>query len=227
MGAFSLSPSLLQLPLRRGLGPRRALVPVTGLVLFALVAARLVRGQAHPADSVLLETVGAVVIPLAAIALVRATLSGRSVGDAAAPLLFFGASRRAAATAQLLVATFLAATVAALATLGALLVVHAAQADIVRSSALAALAGAAYGALFTAGASFGRSGGGAIVVLVVDAILGPGDSAAAVITPRAHLRALFGGVAPADLSSRVSCVVLVVMIAFGLLVVNLRARPPR
>jgi hypothetical protein len=227
MGAFSFSPSLLQLPLRRGLGPRRALVPVTGLVLFALVAARLVRGQAHPADSVLLETVGAVVIPLAAVVLVRATLAGRSVGDAGAPLLFFGASRRSAATAQLLVATFLAAAVAALATLGALLVVHAAQGDIVRSSALAALAGAAYGALFTAGASFGSGGGGAIVVLVLDAVVGVGDSAAAVLTPRAHLRALFGGVGPADLSSRASCAALVVMIVFGLFVVNLRARPPR
>ncbi len=106
--------------------------------------------------------------------------------------------------------------------------VHAAPGDIVRSTALAALAGAAYGALFTAGASFGRTGGGAIFVLAVDAILGPGDTAMAAITPRAHLRALFGGVSPADVSSRSSCLALVVMIAFGLLVVNLRSlRPPR
>ena len=223
----TFSTALVQIPLRRGVDIRRALLPVAGLAAVAFVAARLARDLAHPADGVLLQTVAPLVIPLATFAVVRATLGGRSLADAGELLLFFGARPRAVAAVHVLVAAFLAALAAVLATIVALVTVHAAPDDLLRSSALAALAGAAYGAVFAAGASFGRNGGGAVVFLAVDAVLGAGTTAVAALTPRSHLRGLFGGVPPGDVSSRGSCVALVVMIALALLVGTFRAGRPR
>jgi hypothetical protein len=219
--------ALFQVPLRRGLSPRRALLPLTGLVLVALVVARLARENAHPADTELLETVGPAVIPLLGFALARATLAGQSLATAGEPLVFFGARDRAAATAHALVAALLAALASALVTVVALLAVHAAPGDVIRSSAIAAVAGATYAALFTAGASFGRRGGGAIFVLAADAILGSGDGAFAALTPRAHLRSLFGGVPPLDLGPRASFVALATLVAFAFLIIAARTRRPR
>ena len=220
--------ALLRLPFLRGLSPRRALVPVAAFVVVAVVFGRLAREHAHPADAVLLETVAPALIPLATFALVRATLGGLSLAAAAEPLVDFGARAREAAIAHALVATLLAALSAAVVTGAALLAVHDGAGELLRATAIAGGAGAAYGALFTAGASFGRSGGGAIFVLAADALVGSGYGSLAALTPRAHLRSLLGGIPPIDLGARASFVALAVMVAFASLVVTARTRrPPR
>jgi hypothetical protein len=219
--------ALLHLPLRRSLAPRRALLPVATLVAVAFVIARLARDQTHPADALLLETIGPALIPLSTFALARATLAGESLATAGEPLVDFGARDRAAAIAHALVATLLAALTAAMVTVAALVAAHDLPGDIVRSTAIAALAGAAYGALFTAFASFGRHGGGALFVLAADAVLGAGDGSFAAVTPHANLRSLFGGVPPLDFGPRTSFVALVAMGALSFFLIAVRTRRPR
>lgn len=219
--------ALLHLPLRRSLALRRALLPVAALVVVAIIAARLARDQPHPADALLLETIGPALIPLSTFALARATLAGESLATAGEPLVDFGARDRAAAVAHGLVATLLAALTSALVTVVALVAAHDVPADILRSTAIAALAGAAYGALFTAFASFGRYGGGALLVLAADAVLGAGDGGFAAATPRANLRSLFGGVPPLDLGPRASFVALVATGALSFVLIAVRTRRPR
>lgn len=66
--------------------------------------------------------------------------------------------------------------------------------DALRSGGIAGATGAAYAVMFTAGASFGRRGGGRGVVLIVDWILGSSFGAGAAFSPKASAAALFGTV---------------------------------
>jgi hypothetical protein len=194
--------ALLHVPLRRSLAPRRALVPIAALVAVAFVVARLARDQAHPADALLLETIGPALVPLSTFALARATLAGESLATAGASLVDFGARDRAAALAHALVATLLAAVTAALVT-------------------------AASNVATSACASFGRHGGGALFVLAADAALGTGDGTIAALTPHAHLRSLFGGVPPLDLGPRASFAALVALVAASFALIAVRTRRAR
>jgi hypothetical protein len=72
------------------------------------------------------------------------------------------------------------------------------------------LGGAAYAAFFGLGASFGARGGGRAAALVLDFLFG-GGTTIALVTPRAHLRSLLGGTAPAEVSQRASSAVLVAL----------------
>jgi hypothetical protein len=61
------------------------------------------------------------------------------------------------------------------------------------------------------GSSFGRRGGGRPVLLVVDWMLGASGGAAALMSPRGHVRNLLGGAPPMDLSERASALLLVAL----------------
>jgi hypothetical protein len=88
-----------------------------------------------------------------------------------------------------------------------------------------ALGGAAYASWFSLGAGFGRRGGGRLVALLVDWLLGASGGVMALFAPRAHLRSLMGGAPPMDLSQRASAVALAILALACALGAVGRARP--
>jgi hypothetical protein len=188
---------------------------------FALAARS--RGAAHGADHVLVDALGALVLPLVTYTLVGAVVGPRSLASSSAALVAFGAApvRVAAVTA----AVALAWCVLASAVLAAVvsIVAHGSSdpplaADAIASAYAGALGGAAYGGWFALGASLGKRGGGRTVLLVVDWVFGLGQGVLAVTTPRAHLRNLLGGAPPMGWPERASAAMLV---AFALACVAL------
>jgi hypothetical protein len=200
-------------------------------VAFAIVTRT--RGFSHPADRVLLEAYGPLVLPLLAYALVGVVVSGGPLSAAVAPLTALGAPPARVAAAACAVACaaclagggLLAAVVDALAhgTADAQPARELAR-DVWASAYAGGLGGAAYGAWFALGASFGRRGGGRLVFLAGDWILGSNDGATAVFTPRGHVRGLLGGAPPMDLSSRASTGALVAIAVVCALAATRRAR---
>jgi hypothetical protein len=96
--------------------------------------------------------------------------------------------------------------------------------DVLTSAWVASLGGVAYASLFALGASFGKRGGGRTAVLALDWLLGSGTGVVALGTPRAHVRSLLGGEAPAGLAAWTSsCLLIVLALAFAGLAIR-RAR---
>jgi hypothetical protein len=196
-------------------------------VAFAVVTRT--RGFSHPADRVLLEAYGPLVLPLLAYALVGAVVAGGPLSAAVAPLTALGAPPGRVAAAACAVAC--AACLAAGGLLAAVVDVLAHGAsdpplarDVLASAYAGGLGGAAYGAWFALGASFGRRGGGRLAFLAGDWILGGNGGAPAVFTPRGHVRGLLGGAPPMELSSRASAGVLVAIAVLCALAATRRAR---
>ncbi len=188
------------------------------LVLAFAVVARL-EAWAHGADRVLASAYGALALPLIACALVRAAFGGRSMISSTASLVAFGASPWRAALACICVAAMATALLGAgLAALVALIAHGVADPppgrDAIVSAYVGGLGGAAYATWFALGTTFGRRGGGRIVLLAVDWLLSAVGGATALVTPRSHLRNLLGGVSPMNVSERSSAVALVALAAF-------------
>jgi len=211
-------PALARLPVARLLRTPRTWIAAGAWYALAIGMAVLMRRRAasHGADDVLVEACGALVLPLVAYTLAGAALGARSVAASTAAVAAFGASRvRAAAatvgvgvTASAIAGGLLAATVA--------IVAHGAAdppvaRDALVSGYVGALGGAAYAAWFSLGAGFGGRGGGRLVALLVDWVLGAGGGTTALFAPRAHLRNLLGGAPPVDLSQRASAMALGVL----------------
>jgi hypothetical protein len=184
-------------------------------VAFALAARS--RGISHGADRVLVEAFGGLVLPLAAYTLVGAVVGARSLAGSGAALVSFGAPPARVAS------TTVGVAVAACALAGAVLAVVVAMTahgssdpplagDALASAYAGALGGSAYGGWFCLGASFGKRGGGRTLALVVDWVLGFGQGAVAVVTPRAHLRNLLGGTPPMGWPERASAAALLVLL---------------
>jgi hypothetical protein len=226
--------ALARPPLARLLRTPRALLALGSWCLLALgfaLAART-RGVAHGADHVLVGAYGALVLPLLAYVVVGAVVGARSLAASTAPLVSFGAPpARAAAVAVGVAVVACAALDAVLAALVAVLAHGAddppAAADALASAYAGLLGGATYAALFAAGSCFGRGGGGRTVLLIVDWVLGTGNGAVALVTPRAHVRNLLGGASPMDWSGRASTVVLLVLAVGCALLAVRRARTSR
>lgn len=200
----------------------------TVLALSIAVVARS-RGAAHGADRVLLGTYGALVLPLLAYVIVGTVLGARSLSGSTAPLVSFGARPQTASAVTIAVALVACvATSSVLATCLALLAHGSADpplaADAIASAYAGALGGAAYASWFSLGSAFGRRGGGRSVFLVMDWLLGTGSGAAALVSPRAHLRNLLGGAPPVDLSGRASAGALVLLTLFCALLAIRRSR---
>jgi hypothetical protein len=186
-------------------------VPIAAWSALALAAAVCVRGAAAgPLEAVFAP----LALPLLCFAVVGAALEGDGLRRSTRPLVALGASPARVAAATLAVACLAAAAVAALTGTCVALIAHGAGDPPIVGDALAtawvsALGGAAYAALFVLGASFGKRGGGRVLVLGVDWLLGSGTGTAALFAPRAHVRALLGGDAVAMLSGRASALCLV------------------
>jgi hypothetical protein len=208
--------ALARLPLARLARTPRWLLVIAAwcaaAVAFALVAHS--GGAAHGADHALVDAYGALVLPLLAYAVVGAMLDARSLAASGAPLVAFGAPPARVAAVTLGVAAAAAALMGASVAAVVAVVAHGGSApppgrDALVSAYAGALGGAAYAAWFALGASFGRRGGGRAVLLVVDWVLGASGGAAALATPRAHVRNLLGGAPPLGWSERASAVALV------------------
>ena len=207
----------LRLPLARLTRTPRGWAPILAWVILAIASALVLRRSGMSGTGGALEIVfGQLALPFIAFAVVGAVLGRDGLARSTRAFVVFGASpaRVALATigvavaASALVAGVLGASIAALA--------HGASdppiaRDALTTAWVAALGGAAYAALFSAGASFGKRGGGRLAALVVDVVLGSGTGAAALFVPRAHLRSLLGGDAVMGLPGRGSAGVLVVL----------------
>jgi hypothetical protein len=218
-------------PVARLLRTPRAWLPVLAWCALALAAAIAAhaRGSSQGARDVLVGAYGALALPLLAYAIVGGALSGGSLRASIAPLVGYGARpERAAAVAIGAAALACAAVAAALAATLALVAHGPSDPAPARDALISAYAGArggvVYAAWFALGASFGRRGAGRTALLVVDWVLGAGTGAAALITPRAHVRNLLGGAPPMELSEAASAWGLLAIAAACALVVLRRAR---
>jgi hypothetical protein len=184
-------------------------------IAFAVIARQ--HGWAHGADRVLSSAYGALSLPFIAYAIARAAFGGRSMVSSTAPLVAFGAQPWRAAFASVCVATtataLLGASLAALVALVAHGTADPPRAhDAIVSAYVGALGGASYAAWFALGTTIGRRGGGRLLFLGLDWLLGGVGAPTALATPRGHLRNLLGGASPLNVSERSSAIMLVGMI---------------
>jgi hypothetical protein len=126
----------------------------------------------------------------------RAT-AARRLEEAVHELARHGANRRSAALGMLLAPTASVALGTALLALVAVLLTRWPSdprlgSDLLASGWVGLLGGAAYALWFAFGSTFGRSGGGRGVLLVLDWIFGAGASLLALPWPRSHIRNLLG-----------------------------------
>jgi hypothetical protein len=223
--------ALARPPLARIVRGPRVWVAAGAWCALALVLAEVTRrsGAAHGADHVLVDTYGALVVPLLAYALVGAAVASQSLRASTAPLVTFGAAPVRAAAAAIAVTAVLSALSCAILGVAVALIAHGSADpprvhDALASAYAGALGGGAYASYFALGASFGKKGGGRSLFLVADWILGATTGAGALATPRAHLRSLLGGAPPLDLSERVSAMALVGLAVVYALVATRRSR---
>jgi hypothetical protein len=183
-------------------------------VAFA-IAARW-RGASHAADHVLLEAYGPLVLPFLAYVIVGGVVGGHSLTHAAAPLVAFGAAPKRAAVSATCVAAAACIFAGSILAAGIDVLAHGSTdppllGDAIASAYAGALGGGAYAAWFVLGASLGKRGGGRPALLVVDWVLGASNGAAALTTPRGHLRNLLGGMPPMDVPERASAAALLLL----------------
>lgn len=201
--------------------------PIGAWSLLSILVAILARPKAHGVDMALARGFGSVTLPLLAFTCFALVCPEGTLTEAAQPLVFVGASRKRAALTMLTTVLGLSAALSAL--VGAMVVVIAhgpgsspLVADLVPTVGISALAGAAYAAYFALGtALFGKNGRG--VFLGLD-LFGAGLGVGSLLTPRAHLRALFGGRLAAGLPPRSSCLILLGMLVLFSTLAFVRSR---
>lgn len=228
-----MSLPLARQPFARLARSPRAWALVGGWAALAIVSALLVRarGQSSGADHVLRGGFSRFMFPLLTYAIVGAVIGGAGMRKSIRGIVGLGARPRSAALATALVAASACAIVGAVLFAAVCVAAHG-QADpplgrdLFASTWIGALAGAAYGAYFAAGSSFGRGGAGRAVFLAADFLIGGAAGAGAMFTPHGHLMSLLGGPLCADLSQRASSVMLVVLVLASLGVVAALARRP-
>jgi hypothetical protein len=222
---------LTRLPLLRMLRTSRASFALGGWLTSAVafaVASRWV-GAPPSADRILLNAVGPIVLPLLAYALAGAALGGRSLASSTAAVVALGAQPARAALATLGVVAMACAAAGGLFSALVAVTAHGASDPPVARDAFASayagsLGGAAYATWFAMGATFGKRGGGRLVFLVVDWAVGASNGAGALLSPRGHVRNLFGGAPPVDLPERASAGLLVALALACALIATRRAR---
>ncbi len=226
-GVVSLA--AVRLPVARLTRSPRAWVPVFAWAALAVGAAIALQHGAHGSADALQVVFAQIVLPLVSFSVVGALLGGDGLARSTRALVAFGATPAdvalgtviAAVASSAITSMILGSAVAALA--------HGSAdppllRDVATSAWVAGLGGAAYAALFSFGAAFGRRGLGRSIALVADWLLGAGTSGVALITPRAHVRSLLGGEAVFGLSGRLSAAALVALVALfaGLAVARTR-----
>jgi hypothetical protein len=225
-------PALVALALGFAMGRRRilrrpmALSAVMGaslVVVSALIERRV--ASAGAVDRALAATFN-VVIPLVSFSVAAAISARGNLRESVWPAARYGVARRDVALGA--IGAGLAASAALAAIFGALAVAVAhgqgnppLAGDLVTSAWIAALTGAAYTSWFTAGATFGRRGGGRWVPLLADFVIGGSAGLAGAVLPRANAASLLGGAAALGLPHASSSLILgasaVVLAAFAAL----------
>jgi hypothetical protein len=202
-----------RVPLLRIRRTRRALLPLVGWTLLALVAAKT---TTLGADHVLRGTFGFVVLPLLTYGIVAAALGGVGLRAAVRPLVSLGADPARASAGAVLVACAFSAVTCAL--VGAVTCVFAHRtgdaplnADLTSTAGIAALSGAAYAAYFCFGSAIGK---GAMrgFFLALDWLAGSGAGFASIFVPRGHVTSLLGGTHALEMSARTSSIFLVFLL---------------
>jgi hypothetical protein len=156
-------------------------------------------------------------------------LQARSLSRSIAPLVALGAAPARAAAVGVAISFWACALLGSLLAAASTLIAHGAadpplSHDVLASAYAGALGGAAYGSWFALGASFGAAGVGRTVFLALDWLLDAVGGAAALVTPRSHVRNLLGGLPPMDWPERWSALALLgLTIAYALISVY-RAR---
>jgi hypothetical protein len=172
-----------------------------GLAAFLVVLGALLERRVASlgaADRALSGIVFGIVIPLLAWGAIARATAARRLEDSVRELARHGADRRWSSAGLLLAPTAAVALLTALLAAFAVLLTRwpadpRLAPDLMTSSWVGLLAGAAYAGWFALGSTLGRSGGGRGVLLVLDWILGTGASLLALPWPRAHIKNLLGG----------------------------------
>jgi len=182
---------------------------------FELGVALLERARAHAgaADRALTGGAFGVALPLFAYYAVGQVTAGTSLREAVTPLSRHGLDGRALTLGMLLPA---ASVVSAFAALGGCLVVLVARGptdpgswkDVLVTSWIGLISGAAYVTTLAGASAFGRRGRGRAWFLGLDFLLGGGSSFLALPWPKGHIRNLLGGVPVLDLSQAAATLAL-------------------
>ncbi len=168
------------------------------------------------------------VIPLLTLAILSVVVGPRSLRDATWPVARFGATRAACALGMI-GATMLACAVASVVLSSvAVAVGHTPSSpplagDVLTSAWIAALTGAAYGALYSFGATLGRAGGGRSVLLALDFVLGRTELFGSIL-PRGNAANLIGVGSPLEASQRTSSILLIGVTLLVALIATWRSR---
>jgi hypothetical protein len=197
----------------------RAWVPVAiwAAAAVALAFAGRAEDGAGAADRVAPGPLGGLAVPLLVFATIGGLVGGRSLREATAPLVAFGATPLRAARSLVTFGVTACAGLCAAVGAASICVAHGPGDPPLLHDALAtacacAWGGAAYAALFAWGASLGRRGVGRALLLVTDWIAGRGDGIVAAFTPRAHLRSLLAGPSPLDLGPGASVAAMAALV---------------
>ena len=219
-----------QMALHR-LSGRSTLLTTAGAVIFATLAAWAERhaDAVTAPDYALRGAAFGLAIPLATLAIVTVALSRNRLEHALGAIATLGGNRRAAALGTL-AATSLVTSLLGLATAATTTIVaHGSlsattASDTLTAAWIGAVAGATYGCFYGFASSYGKRGGGRIVALLADLILGPLAGTAAVVFPRAHALNLLGATPVLELPQMASTAVLLAMAALFATLAALRTR---
>jgi len=218
----------LTFPFTRVLRHRSARLALFGWCAIALVMAFLARGRGDGSTHVLLGGYSRFALPLLCFAVVSAVSGRRLFVSAIEPLTLLGASRVRASAFTHLGTMMCTAFYAAILGVLVVLVSHGSSDpplghDLFVTCWVSALGAAAYASFFFAGSTlfgnFGRT-----LFLILDFILGAGDTTSALLVPRGHIRSLLGGSDVLTLSQHGSIGALFAITTFFFLFTLLRAR---
>ena len=223
--------ALVQLPLLRFVRGRRAWLPILGWSLLGIGSAVVARrtGSTTGADHTLRGTFAFVVVPLLAFAVVSAASGGTGLRPGVRGLVALGAAPRRAAAASIAVAMLVSALLCAVVGTVVCFVAHGGgdvslARDLPATAVVSFASGATYAAFFCAGSAIGRCALRGFF-LVADWVLGAPAGLAAVLVPRGHVMALFGGGACFSLSRTTSSIVLVLLcVVYAALALRLARR---
>ncbi len=203
--------------LRRMRGPSIILLTVATVAFTTLVAvAERKLGGLGAASRTIQGPLFGLALPLSIVALVSLAFEHKRAEDAFEPIALLGANRRAALLGAVagvaVIGAFLATVTACIGTLFA----HGIHdpngpGDAWLTARTGALAGAAYVSYYAAASTFGKRGGGRMIALVANLVFGAMAGIAAIPFPHAHVLNLLGAEPVANLSQRVSSVVLVAL----------------
>lgn len=227
---MSTSRLLFAFPMARLRHSPRGYLPALPWALLALGQAAALRGASH--NRALTSLFSDLALPLGAMALVALVFGTKSLFSACESAMAFGAPARRVAAAHIALAVGVSSLFAAVLGAAVCAVGHGSQdpalpTDLITTAGVSALSGAAYGALFAFGSTFGASGGGRMALLLGDWLLGRGV-AFAFVFPRLHAERLLGAPSPLELSPQTSSLMLVMMTlvfsGFAVLRVSRQAR---